>query len=162
MTNENQGGERREQLIRALHDGLGGNGWAYTNYGGDEMHSMRHALEGGVDAVLSALSPSEQPEPVAWRFKFAAAPSWSYRDQMPDKEWLPQCRDVQPLYTQPSEQTGARDAIKAARKYLLQIQEGREVRQEDGSTRMEDWDGDKVSTLAGMALAALSTAGEAG
>jgi len=51
----------------------------------------------------------------------------------------------------------AESGLSAARKYLLQIQEGREVRQEDGSTRMEDWDADKISTLAGLALAALST-----
>lgn len=58
------------------------------------------------------------------------------------------------LQPQPSQQAGA-EGGEAARRYLQQIQEGREVRQEDGSTRMEDWPSDKIETLAGMALAAL-------
>lgn len=52
------GGER-ERLIVALHEGLGGSGWAYSNYGGQELRDMRHALEGGLDAILSALRPAE-------------------------------------------------------------------------------------------------------
>lgn len=37
--------------IRALHKALGGNGWAYTNYGGDELNSQRDRLEAGVRAI---------------------------------------------------------------------------------------------------------------
>jgi hypothetical protein len=44
-----------EGAVRALHEALGGNGWAYTNYGNDELHSRRSELEAGVRAVLEAL-----------------------------------------------------------------------------------------------------------
>lgn len=32
------------RVLEAIHEGLGGNGWAYTDYGGDELRSMRDAL----------------------------------------------------------------------------------------------------------------------
>lgn len=50
----------RERIARAIHDGLGGDGWAYTNYGGDEWNSQRDRLLSAADAVVSAIS--EQPD----------------------------------------------------------------------------------------------------
>jgi hypothetical protein len=44
-----------EGAVRALHEALGGNGWAYTNYGNDELHSRRSELEAGVRAIVEAL-----------------------------------------------------------------------------------------------------------
>jgi len=43
-----------EKVARAIHEGLGGNGWAYTNYGGDELHSMRTELLSAARAALAA------------------------------------------------------------------------------------------------------------
>lgn len=34
-----------EAMARAIHEGLGGNGWAYTNYGGNEFVSQREYLD---------------------------------------------------------------------------------------------------------------------
>jgi hypothetical protein len=48
----------REKVARAIHDGLGGDGWAYTNYGGDEWNDKRADLLNAADAVL-ALMPSQ-------------------------------------------------------------------------------------------------------
>lgn len=41
-----------EELARAIHDGLGGNGWAYMNYGGDEFNSCRENLDSAARAIL--------------------------------------------------------------------------------------------------------------
>lgn len=48
----------REKVARVIHDGLGGDGWAYTNYGGDEWNDKRADLLNAADAVL-ALMPSQ-------------------------------------------------------------------------------------------------------
>lgn len=45
----------------ALHEALGGNGWADSNYGYDELNSHRPELEAGVRAVLS-LAPTAPVE----------------------------------------------------------------------------------------------------
>ncbi|ANC53400.1 hypothetical protein A4249_06860 [Brevundimonas sp. GW460-12-10-14-LB2] len=50
-----------DAAVRALHEALGGNGWAYSNYGGDELNSERPELEAGVRAVLS-LAPTAPVE----------------------------------------------------------------------------------------------------
>ena len=44
-----------EAVARAIHDGLGGNGWAYTNYGGDELKTNKSELEEAARAALSAI-----------------------------------------------------------------------------------------------------------
>lgn len=43
------------RLVQAIHEGLGGNGWAYSNYGGDELNLCRDKLEAAALAALSAL-----------------------------------------------------------------------------------------------------------
>lgn len=43
-----------EKVARAIHEGLGGNGWAYTDYGGDELHNMRTELLSAARAALAA------------------------------------------------------------------------------------------------------------
>jgi len=50
-----------DAAVRALHEALGGNGWAYSNYGGDELNSERTELEAGVRAVIS-LAPTAPVE----------------------------------------------------------------------------------------------------
>lgn len=49
----------REAVARAIHNGLGGNGWAYMNYGGDEWNTNRDKLLNAAGAVL-ALSSAER------------------------------------------------------------------------------------------------------
>jgi hypothetical protein len=56
-----------EVAVHALHEALGGNGWAYSNYGNDELHSRRSELEAGVRAVLTSRPAcTAEAEPVAW------------------------------------------------------------------------------------------------
>lgn len=43
--------------IEAVHEALGGNGWAYSNYGQNELRSHREDMERVVRA-LAALKPS--------------------------------------------------------------------------------------------------------
>jgi len=57
------GKEVREAGIMAIHEALGGNGWAYTNYGGDELRSQRDELGAAFDAVLALLTPAGE----GWR-----------------------------------------------------------------------------------------------
>lgn len=58
-----QGSATREQIARAIHDGLGGDGWAYSNYGGDEWNDKRNALLDAADAVLALRTPAESEKP---------------------------------------------------------------------------------------------------
>ena len=46
-----------EQLAKDIHDGLGGNGWAYRNYGGDEWNSCRPELRDAAKSVIERLLP---------------------------------------------------------------------------------------------------------
>lgn len=46
--------------IKALHEALGGDGWAYSNYGGNELSACRDELIAGVLAVRRA-SPTPPP-----------------------------------------------------------------------------------------------------
>jgi hypothetical protein len=48
----------REKVARAIHDGLGGNGWAYTNYSGDEWNDMRSSLLSAADEAIAAIRAS--------------------------------------------------------------------------------------------------------
>jgi Lar family restriction alleviation protein len=57
-----------EQMVRAVHEALGGDGWAYSNYGHNELRDRRPALEDAVRAIL-ALLPSSGPEGVEARGK---------------------------------------------------------------------------------------------
>lgn len=41
----------------AIHNGLGGNGWAYSNYGQDEMLHCDDMLDGAARAVIALLQP---------------------------------------------------------------------------------------------------------
>lgn len=52
-----------DRLVSLVHEALGGNGWAYANYGNDELVSQRDGLE----AVVRALRRDEQAEVVAWQ-----------------------------------------------------------------------------------------------
>ena len=54
----------REALILAIHNALGGNGWAYSNYGNDELVDCRDKLEAAANAILDALSGPLQAEGV--------------------------------------------------------------------------------------------------
>lgn len=45
-----------EDAVLALHEALGGNGWAYSNYGNDELRYRRTELENGVRAVTEAFA----------------------------------------------------------------------------------------------------------
>lgn len=47
-----------ERVVRAIHEGLGGDGWAYANYGGKELVSMRDELDAAARAVIAILAPS--------------------------------------------------------------------------------------------------------
>lgn len=47
--------EKLEAAILAIHEGLGGNGWAYSNYGGDELQDCRDDLERAARAAAIAL-----------------------------------------------------------------------------------------------------------
>lgn len=113
MTNENQGGV--EALLESVRSDLsniarfledeGDRVYLASSNDADLLREVHQRVENF--CILSDLSPSEQPEPVAWRYRpRAAAPNgaWSYaggeRDY--DRDFL----DVQPLYAQPSEQTG--------------------------------------------------------
>ena len=46
----------REQIARAIHEGLGYS-WAYANYGGNEWVSCRHMLDDAADKVLANVTP---------------------------------------------------------------------------------------------------------
>lgn len=49
----------REKVAKAIHYGLGGDGWAYTNYGGDELKSKHDELTAAADAALLACGYAE-------------------------------------------------------------------------------------------------------
>ena len=44
-----------EECAKELHQGLGGNGWAYSNYGEDELRYKMDSLESGVTSILIVL-----------------------------------------------------------------------------------------------------------
>ncbi len=46
----------REELIKKIHEALGGNGWAYSNYGGDELKDCREQLEKVADLLSSDIT----------------------------------------------------------------------------------------------------------
>lgn len=48
--------EWREQIARAIHEGLG-KGWAYSNWGGDEWNSCRFMLDDAADKVMAIVTP---------------------------------------------------------------------------------------------------------
>ena len=50
---------RKEALIVEIHKALGGNGWAYANYGGDELKDCREGLERVADLMLKDLARVE-------------------------------------------------------------------------------------------------------
>ena len=43
----------RERVAMAIHDGLGGNGWAYTNYAGEELVTNADELAKAADAAIA-------------------------------------------------------------------------------------------------------------
>lgn len=43
----------RERVARAIHDGLGGNGWAYTDYAGEELVTNADELAKAADAAIA-------------------------------------------------------------------------------------------------------------
>jgi hypothetical protein len=49
-------GEATDAEINALHEALGGNGWAYGNWGGDELRTNRADLAAGVKAIRAMLA----------------------------------------------------------------------------------------------------------
>jgi hypothetical protein len=49
----------REKVAKAIHYGLGGDGWAYTNYGGDELKSKHDELAAAADAAILACGYAE-------------------------------------------------------------------------------------------------------
>lgn len=46
----------KDQLVCLIHDALGGNGWAYLNYGGDELTSQRQLLEAVADLIITEVA----------------------------------------------------------------------------------------------------------
>ena len=46
----------QEEIAWAIHDGLGGDGWAYSNYGCDEWTNCREKLDAAADAILALLA----------------------------------------------------------------------------------------------------------
>lgn len=57
----------RESLIGKIHEALGGNGWAYMNYGGNELQDCRDRLERVADLLTAA---TERAESDADEFRF--------------------------------------------------------------------------------------------
>ena len=47
-----------ERVARAIHDGLGGNGWAYFNYGYNEWDECRGELNNAARAALTTTARS--------------------------------------------------------------------------------------------------------
>ncbi len=45
-----------ERVARAIHEGLGGDGWAYSNYGENEWIDCRKALDEAARNAIAALS----------------------------------------------------------------------------------------------------------
>ncbi len=52
----------RDSIKQAIHEGLGGNGWAYSDYGGDELNDCHDKLGGAADAILLLLVGGDQKE----------------------------------------------------------------------------------------------------
>ena len=75
--------------------------WLEMNDALAEPPAAARILNALHDAAQALRTPPAPTEAVAWRFKFAAAPSWSYRDERPAADWADQCRLLQPLYTHP-------------------------------------------------------------
>lgn len=48
--------DETDRLVKVVHEALGGNGWAYANYGNDELTSQRSRLEAVVQALTAELS----------------------------------------------------------------------------------------------------------
>ena len=47
--------EMIDRLALAIHEGLGGDGWAYINYGADELNDCHEELVNAVKAVIAGL-----------------------------------------------------------------------------------------------------------
>lgn len=45
----------KENLRKAVHEALGGNGWAYANFGNDELNDFSGRLDDVVLAVIDQL-----------------------------------------------------------------------------------------------------------
>lgn len=54
-------GPCRERVAKAIHEALGGDGWAYSNYGGDEWNDKRDALLAAADAALESCGHAQTP-----------------------------------------------------------------------------------------------------
>jgi hypothetical protein len=51
----------REAIAKAIHEGLGGDGWAYSNYGRDEWNDKRDALLAAADAAIQCFGFAQTP-----------------------------------------------------------------------------------------------------
>ena len=78
--------DMRERVARAIHDGLGGNGWAYTNYGGDEFSTKRDELISAADAALLACGYVEMRKALAKLER--AASNVNGRGATPGPQWV--------------------------------------------------------------------------
>ena len=47
--------DKLEDLARAIHEGLGGDGWAYSDYGGDEFKTCHKELLNAAKAAIAAM-----------------------------------------------------------------------------------------------------------
>jgi hypothetical protein len=55
----------KEQIAKLVHEALGGNGWAYTNYGGNELESRMDELFAVADIVQSLIYAAVEAERAA-------------------------------------------------------------------------------------------------
>lgn len=69
----------KDLVARAIHEGLGGNGWAYTNYGGNEWETERDILDAAADAAMAIVFEAAA--------KIAETPDRTDREWVPDSLW---------------------------------------------------------------------------
>lgn len=63
--------ELERQLAEAVHNGLGGNGWAYTNCGGEELRTHYDLLVAAAKAVIELMQKRTQEISIVKPFESA-------------------------------------------------------------------------------------------
>lgn len=69
---ENEPNNTVERVARAIHEGLGGDGWAYISTRGNEQKHMRDEL---LDAARAAIEASDA---AAWKARAEQAEAWLF------------------------------------------------------------------------------------
>lgn len=99
-TTATEAAAQRERLIQEVHDALGGDGWAYSNYGNNELVDMRDRLEKVVDVFAPLLARAEAADRLAEALEQAQSIMMRYifeTEGQPPRDYLNTTGDIHEL-----------------------------------------------------------------